>query len=87
MARRVFYVSRLWQRLATDGGNIMKRCSLILVPALGGLVMLASCGSQFDRCVEDRQSQYKKDHPEANYAELPDSRELFQKQCREEVGE
>jgi hypothetical protein len=52
-----------------------------------GLMTLASCGSQFDRCVEDRQSQYKKDHPEANYAELLDSRELFQKQCREEVGE
>ena len=65
----------------------MKRCSLILAPALLGVITLASCGSKFDRCVEDRQSQYKKDHPEANYAELLDSRELFQKQCREEVGE
>ena len=64
----------------------MKHCRLILAPALMGLMTLASCGSQFDRCVEDRQSQYKKDHPEANYAELLDSRELFQKQCREEVG-
>ncbi len=74
------------QRLATLG-DILKRCSLILAPALMGLMLLASCGSKFDRCVEDRPSRYKKDHPEANYDELLDSRELFQKQCREEVGE
>ena len=65
----------------------MKHRSLILIPALAGLTMLASCGSKFDRCVEDRQNQYKKDHADANYAELLDSRELFQKQCREEVGD
>ena len=65
----------------------MKHGCRILALALVGVVMLASCGSQFDRCVEDRQSQYKKDHPEANYAELLDSRELFQKQCKEEVGQ
>ena len=65
----------------------MKHRKLILMASLLGLMMLVSCGSKFDRCVEDRQSQYKKDHPDANYAELLDSRELFQKQCREDVGE
>lgn len=65
----------------------MKHRMLIRIPGLLMLMLLASCGSKFDRCVEDRQNQYKKDHPDANYAELLDSRELFQKQCREEVGE
>ena len=65
----------------------MKHRILILIPGLLILMLLASCGSKFDRCVEDRQNQYKKDHPDANYAELLDSRELFQKQCREEVRE
>ena len=65
----------------------MKHRMLIRIPGLLILMLLASCGSKFDRCVEDRQNQYKKDHPDANYAELLDSRELFQKQCREEVGE
>ncbi len=52
--------------------------------ALLTVLLLASCGSSFERCVEDRQSQYKKEHPDANYAELLDSRERFQKQCRDE---
>ena len=54
--------------------------------ALLTVLLLASCGSSFERCVEDRQNQYKKEHPDANYAELLDSRERFQKQCREESG-
>jgi len=46
----------------------MKHRILILIPGLLILMLLASCGSKFDRCVEDRQNQYKKDHPDANYA-------------------
>ena len=65
----------------------MKYRRLILIICLPGLILLSSCGSKFDRCVEERQNQYKKDHPDANYAELLDSRELFQKQCREQVGD
>lgn len=65
----------------------MKYRSMIFFSGVVALLLLTSCGSKFDRCVEDRQNQYKKDHSDANYAELLDSRELFQKQCREEVGE
>ncbi len=65
----------------------MRYRSLNFILGLLSLLMLASCGSKFDRCVEERQNQYKKDHPDANYAELLDSRELFQKQCREQVGD
>lgn len=65
----------------------MKNRSLFLIPGLVGLLLLASCSSKFERCVEDRQNQHKQDHPEANYAELLDSRELFQKQCRAEFGD
>ncbi len=65
----------------------MRYRSLNFILGLLALLMLASCGSKFDRCVEERQNQYKKDHPDANYAELLDSRELFQKQCREQVGD
>ena len=65
----------------------MRYRSLNFTLGLLALLMLASCGSKFDRCVEERQNQYKKDHPDANYAELLDSRELFQKQCREQVGD
>ncbi len=65
----------------------MRYRSLNFILGLLALLMLVSCGSKFDRCVEDRQNQYKKDHPDANYAELLDSRELFQKQCREQVGD
>ncbi len=65
----------------------MKHRGLIVLPALLGLWMLTSCVSKFDRCVEERQNQYKKEHPHSNYAELLDSRELFQKQCREAYGD
>jgi hypothetical protein len=65
----------------------MRYRSLNFILCLLALLILASCGSKFDRCVEERQNQYKKDHPDANYAELLDSRELFQKQCREQVGD
>ncbi len=65
----------------------MTHRSPIFLFVFAGVMMLSACGSKLDRCVEDRQNQYKKDHPEANYAELLDSRERFQKQCREELGE
>ena len=65
----------------------MAHRSPILIFVFAGVLMLSACSSKLDRCVEDRQNQYKKDHPEANYAELLDSRERFQKQCREDLGE
>lgn len=61
--------------------NALRRTTAVLL-----LLSLAACSSAFDKCVEDKQNTYKKDHPDANYAELLDSRELFQKQCKAEVG-
>ena len=61
--------------------NALRRSLAVLL-----LLLLAGCSSAFDKCVEDKQNAYKKDHPDANYAELLDSRELFQKQCTTEVG-
>ena len=50
-----------------------------------GVVATASvaCSSEFERCVEAKQDQYKREHPDDNWENLVRAREQFQQECRQ----
>ena len=46
------------------------------------LILLSGCGSAFDKCVEAKQDQFKKENPNENYEKLVREREIHERECQ-----
>ena len=47
------------------------------------LILLSGCGSAFEKCVEAKQEEYKKENPNENYEKLVRERELHERECQD----
>lgn len=47
------------------------------------LILLSGCGSAFEKCVEAKQDEYKKENPNENYEKLVRGRELHERECQD----
>ena len=40
--------------------------------------LIAGCGNKFEECIQNQQEEYRKQHPEASYAEVSRLRNNFE---------
>ena len=46
------------------------------------VTLLTGCGSAFDKCVEAKQDEFKKENPNENYEKLVREREIHERECQ-----
>ena len=47
------------------------------------LILLSGCRSAFEKCVEAKQDEYKKENPNENYEKLVREREIHERECQD----
>lgn len=47
------------------------------------LILLSGCRSAFEKCVEAKQDEYKKENPNENYEKLVREREMHERECQD----
>ena len=45
-------------------------------------MLLSGCTSAFEKCVEAKQEEFKKEHPAENYENLVREREVHERECQ-----
>jgi len=61
----------------------MKKSSIQLsVICFSCLMLLSGCRSAFEKCVEAKQDEFKKENPNENYEKLVRERELHERECQ-----
>ena len=61
----------------------MRRSSIQLtILSFSCLILVSGCTSAFDKCVEAKQEEFKKEHPDENYENLVREREVHERECQ-----
>lgn len=55
---------------------------LLSILNISVLILLSGCGSAFDKCVEAKQDEFKKENPNENYEKLVREREIHERECQ-----
>ena len=58
------------------------RSNKVSMICFASLILLSGCGSAFDKCVEAKQDQFKKENPNENYEKLVREREIHERECQ-----
>ncbi len=59
--------------------SLLARASL----AAATLLLSSGCTPALDKCVEAKQDQFKREHPEENWENLVRARQRFELECRQ----
>jgi hypothetical protein len=59
-----------------------KSFKLLSILSFSLVTLLSSCGSAFDKCVEAKQDEFKKENPNENYEKLVREREIHERECQ-----
>ncbi len=46
------------------------------------LILLSGCRSAYEKCVEAKQDEFKKENPNENYEKLVREREIHERECQ-----
>ena len=55
---------------------------LLSILSFSFVTLLSGCGSAFDKCVEAKQDEFKKENPNENYEKLVREREIHERECQ-----
>ncbi len=47
------------------------------------LILLSGCRSAYEKCVEAKQDEFKKENPNENYEKLVREREIHERECQD----
>ncbi len=63
----------------------MRPVNPVVLAAMASVIVLLAtgCMSAFDKCVEAKQDQFKREHPAENWENLVRARQRFEQECRQ----
>jgi hypothetical protein len=59
-----------------------KSFKLLSIFSFSLVTLFSGCGSAFDKCVEAKQDEFKKENPNENYEKLVREREIHERECQ-----
>jgi hypothetical protein len=73
----------IFSQYKTETINMKKSLIKLSIICFGCLILLNGCRSAFEKCVEAKQDEYKKENPNENYEKLVRERELHERECQD----
>lgn len=61
----------------------MTRTTISALILAAAAMMLSGCASEFEKCVEAKQDEFKRENPNENWENLVRARERFEAECKQ----